>query len=89
LANCETLEWAGFDDWRLPDRSEILTIVDFHAEIPFVFSEFDVAGLDHAWTSTNIAAEVDRGCSTLFDMGTQGSTVKWGELDVLCVRGGP
>ena len=28
LAYCDSLSWGGHDDWRLPDRHELLSIVD-------------------------------------------------------------
>ncbi len=29
LEFCETLRWGGFEDWRLPDRLELISIVDY------------------------------------------------------------
>jgi len=40
LAACEDLEHAGFDDWRLPDRHELLSLVDWGEVYPAIDTEF-------------------------------------------------
>ena len=54
LSYCENLEYAGFDDWRLPNKNELLSLVDYskagtEAE---VFSSFPGMTPDIFWSST-------------------------------------
>jgi hypothetical protein len=53
LAYCEDLEFAGYDDWRLPNVRELESIVDygtFNPAIDPVFRAFSVY-----WSSTSVA----------------------------------
>ncbi len=36
---CEDGTWGGYDDWRLPDRNELQSIVDYHAYNPAIDGE--------------------------------------------------
>ncbi|MBR4532577.1 DUF1566 domain-containing protein [bacterium] len=54
LSYCENLEYAGFDDWRLPNKNELLSLVDYskagtEAE---VLSSFPGMTPDIFWSST-------------------------------------
>jgi len=90
LAHCETLEWAGHDDWRMPDQNELATLLNLDACDPAVYDEFGVSGFDESlWTSTTVAAEQYRAKMINFDHGELWSTVKYGLGRVICVRGGP
>lgn len=40
LAACENLESAGFSDWRLPDRHELLSIIDTTRRAPVLDADF-------------------------------------------------
>ncbi len=98
LAHCEGLSYAGNDDWRLPDVTELLSIVDEKKEeAPAInavfFPNFD-AGSGH-WTSTTSRKTGTSAYVVYF--GEQNSTVGRGGMSavsktasalVLCVRGG-
>ena len=97
LAYCEGLSYGGADDWRLPDVTELISIVDEKREEapainPVYFPGFDDEG-GH-WTSTTSRKTGTSAYVVYFD--DQGSTVsrggvssvsKTGEALVLCVRG--
>ena len=54
LSYCENLEYAGFDDWRLPNKNELLSLVDYSkagAEAE-VLSSFPGMTPDIFWSST-------------------------------------
>ncbi len=50
LEYCETLEYAGFDDWRLPDIKELVSLVDYSHSGPS--STFPVMDDGEYWAST-------------------------------------
>ncbi|MFC1591221.1 DUF1566 domain-containing protein [Thermodesulfobacteriota bacterium] len=56
ISYCDGLELAGYADWRLPDRNELLTIVDFDMENPSINTTFFPDTVAHAyWSSTTFA----------------------------------
>jgi hypothetical protein len=55
---CENLTYAGFSDWRLPNKEELATIADYGRSSPASFFP-DIANEDHLITSTTIPAETD------------------------------
>ena len=80
LAHCEALSYGGSDDWRLPDVTELISIVDEKREEapainPVYFPGFNT-GSGH-WTST-----------TSRKTGTSAYIVYFGEHDSTLGRGG-
>jgi hypothetical protein len=59
LAYCEDLDLAGHTDWRMPDKNELLSIVDYsrfsrdYPSIDPIFSAWHA----HYWTSTTILSD--------------------------------
>jgi len=55
LAYCDSLTWGSHDDWRLPDRYELQSIVDFGttdpAADPFFFPQ---TSADRFWSSSTL-----------------------------------
>ena len=54
LSYCEALEYAGFDDWRLPNKNELLSLVDYSkaGTEADVLSSFPGMTPDIFWSST-------------------------------------
>ena len=58
LDYCENLIYAGFDDWRLPNKDELATIIDFGRRDPS--SSFpDLENVHYLLTSTTMPGEAD------------------------------
>lgn len=47
-----SLVFAGFDDWRLPNALELLSIAEFQGASPYVYPIFDNPVNSSFWTST-------------------------------------
>ena len=55
LAECENLELAGHDDWRLPNRNELQSIVDYSRSKPSTITTyFPNTVLSGYWSSTTL-----------------------------------
>ncbi|MDA8140972.1 MAG: DUF1566 domain-containing protein [Desulfobacteraceae bacterium] len=52
LNYCETLQLAGRDDWRLPNRNELLSIVDYTRTKPAIDAVFPNTMPSEYWSST-------------------------------------
>lgn len=42
LAYCENMEYAGFTDWRLPNRNEMISIINYNKYFPASDMPFDI-----------------------------------------------
>jgi len=58
LTNCESLSYAGFTDWRLPNINELLSILDWslNPAINPLFTNVAAVGNNRYWSSTPRAA---------------------------------
>ena len=61
LAYCENLEYAGFDDWRLPNKNELVTLIDYSKADEEVVSSFPGFKREEffLWSSTTTATQYD------------------------------
>ncbi len=62
---CETVSYAGFNDWRLPSMHELLTLVDFKAKMPS--SSFPDMLVQYFWSSTEFAGDNTWAAALIFD----------------------
>jgi hypothetical protein len=95
LGACNLLTLGGYDDWRVPSRLELMTLVDFTKSEPAIDEEaFPGTQLTGYWSSSPYAAEPETEKWVVkFDFG--GTFRGWAgpggtsELPIRCVRGEP
>jgi hypothetical protein len=89
LAYCESLELAGHDDWRLPNRNELLSIVNYEASNPSIDTLFFPGATSSAyWSSTTYASNTDYAWDVYFGEGGITNFSKTNSYNVRAVRGG-
>ena len=91
LAACACLSLAGHDDWRLPSRLELVSIVDFTRQDPAIDpAAFPDTPIDYFWTSSRLAGEPpDRAYYLAFFDGNTHPREIGSTYRARCVRGGP
>ena len=85
---CSNLSLGGFDDWRVPSKDELSTLVDYSKSNPTIDSSFVNIKSYYYWSSTTYANFTDRAWNVDF---SNGNTYYYGKtlgLSVRCVRGG-
>lgn len=91
LDYCENslTDLGGKDDWRLPNRSEIQSLVDFNRYDPAVDTTFfpDVYST-YYWSSTTFTGLTTQAWYTSFTDGQVNRPLKTDSYRVRCVRGG-
>jgi hypothetical protein len=91
LAYCESLSWGGATDWRLPDRFELQSIVDYgRTEPPAInTTAFPATPSSWHWSSSSSAGASSYAWYVHFYVGNVGTAGKSLADYVRCVRGGP
>lgn len=95
LAVCETSDWGGHDDWRLPSRPEMLSIVDFGSLSPALNqSVFPGVSLEdvkpYFWTSTvQAGSPFNYAFQVSLNAGWTGREILTDARSVYCVRDAP
>lgn len=83
---CNNLEFAGYSDWRLPSRMELLNIADKSKYNPAIKSGFQNVASDVYWSSSPEASDSSSAWFVYFKNGYGSSTTKLYDCLVRCVR---
>ena len=85
---CETLELAGFDDWRMPRVDELRTLVDYQLVNPSASEMFQAHQFPY-WTDTGVFGDPFQAWVVSFFSGSITPRGTGESHYVRCVRGGP
>ena len=86
---CEnTLTLGGHNDWRLPNKKELLSIVDRSKYSPALSGVFQNFSSHYYWSSTTDAHGTANTWIVYFHYGNSCSNLKGYDYYVRCVRGG-
>ena len=84
LSYCESLNYGGFKDWRLPDLNELSTLVDYERNNPA--SGFSEMPSEWFWSSTSVVGSNDSAWGIKFHTGLFDLDAKSNPHHVRCVR---
>jgi hypothetical protein len=85
---CEDLTLGSYDDWRLPNRNELDSLVDDTRYSPSLSPVFKFFASDAYWSSTTPANRSYYACFVDFSLGSQGNGNRYSNYYVRCVRAG-
>ena len=85
---CAALDLGGYSDWRLPNRKELLSIVDLGRYSPSLNPEFLNFVSNYYWSSTTDANYSSLAWLVRFNSGYQYDSLKRYYYYVRCVRAG-
>ena len=88
IDRCEVLSLGGHSDWRLPNKKELLSIVDYSKYNPSINAEFQNTASDYYWSSTTRADDTGYAWVVGFSDGYTSSNHKGNSYYVRCVRAG-
>ncbi|MFA4829001.1 MAG: DUF1566 domain-containing protein [Thermodesulfovibrionales bacterium] len=87
---CDDLTLGGYTDWRLPEKKELESIVNYEQYSPAIdLSVFPNTKADNYWSSTTYVADTDKIWIVSFGNGAINNTANTASAYTRCVRGGP
>ena len=88
IDRCEVLSLGGHSDWRLPNKKELLSIVDYSKYNPSINGEFQSTTSSYYWSSTTHANSTNSAWVVGFYYGYTNGDGKDDNYYVRCVRVG-
>ena len=87
ISYCEDLSLGGHDDWRLPNRRELISIVDYAKHTPAIKeSVFQNIIPSYYWSSSSYATDSSYAWTVRFSNGRANRGNKTANLYVRCLR---
>ncbi len=89
LAHCESEDYGGHQDWRLPTYHELADIADYSTHAPAIDTTAFPSGASgwDFWTASPVADEPDEAWAVYYWSGSPKPAAKSSEYNVRCVRG--
>ena len=88
ITHCEGLTFDNHSDWRLPNKKELLSIVDYSTYNPAIRSAFINTTSSNYWSSTTYASSTSYAWGVRFSNGYTYVSIKGNNWYVRCVRAG-
>lgn len=88
VSYCENINLGTYSDWRLPNISELNSMLDFSTYNPAVDKVFKNIVLNHYWSSTTRKADITYALDVNFISAAHHNELKTDSIYVRCVRAG-
>ena len=85
---CENLTLNAQNDWRLPNKNELLSIADYTKSNPSIAEQFTNTSNNYYWSSTTHQSDHTNAWIVNFGYGYTGHHNKYNSGYVRCVRAG-
>ena len=87
-AQCEQVSLAGHDDWRLPSRVDLVSIIDLSRTEPAInVTAFPATPSNWFWSSSSVGEDPQAGWYVYFYFGYPKTDLASNQFSVRCVRG--